>query len=184
MKASYLAGYGNFIEIQHTDQIFTRYAHCSELLIKKGDTVTRGQVIAKAGKTGVATFSQVHYEIIINGDTVNPEEFNKNVYANQIKYRTSKIDTKGECAVTFNGYPCEGDIDTPTKTIEFRNADRSSSHKERRVCFNVKDIVNIHNSSHPVDVQNTETGAIIIFFPEGTRLPDDLSSIDFSLKTP
>lgn len=62
------------------------------------------------------------------------------------------------------GYPCEGDIDTPTKTIEFRNADRSSLHKERRVCFNVKeDIVNIHNSSHPVDVQNTETGAIITF---------------------
>ena len=101
IEAAYSGGYGNMILIQHTDQISTRYAHCSELLVQKGDVVKRGQIVAKAGRTGAATYSQVHYEIIINGDTVNPEEFNKNVYADQIKFKTSKINTNGECSVTF-----------------------------------------------------------------------------------
>jgi murein DD-endopeptidase MepM/ murein hydrolase activator NlpD len=54
VEAGWKGKYGRMIKIQHSDVYSTLYAHCSELLVKVGDTVERGQVIALVGATGTA----------------------------------------------------------------------------------------------------------------------------------
>ena len=58
-----LEGYGNLILIRHADGWVSAYAHNKDLLVKRGDTVTRGQTIAHAGMTGSVTSPQVHFEL-------------------------------------------------------------------------------------------------------------------------
>ncbi len=65
-------GYGNQIKIDHGDGIVTTYAHNSKNLVKRGDLVERGQVIALVGSTGRSTSSHVHYEVHRDGKKVNP----------------------------------------------------------------------------------------------------------------
>jgi murein DD-endopeptidase MepM/ murein hydrolase activator NlpD len=72
MRVGYENGYGNTLEIDHGNGIVTRYAHCSRIDVKDGQRVTRGQVIAAVGSTGLATGPHLHYEIHINGKVVNP----------------------------------------------------------------------------------------------------------------
>ena len=72
MRVGYENGYGNTLEIDHGNGIVTRYAHCSRIDVKNGQRVTRGQVIAAVGSTGLATGPHLHYEIHINGKVVNP----------------------------------------------------------------------------------------------------------------
>jgi murein DD-endopeptidase MepM/ murein hydrolase activator NlpD len=69
------SNYGQFIEISHGDDITTRYAHNSEILVSVGDVVSKGHVIAKMGSEGRSTGPHVHYEILKNGKTLNPEKF-------------------------------------------------------------------------------------------------------------
>lgn len=61
--ASYQGGFGNLIEIDHGDGLLTRYAHAKVLLVKKGDLVTRGQMIARVGSTGLSTGPHLHFEV-------------------------------------------------------------------------------------------------------------------------
>lgn len=68
-------GYGNFIAIDHGNGLATCYGHNSRLLVKEGDKVSQGQVIALAGSTGLATGPHVHFEVRRNGTTVNPMSF-------------------------------------------------------------------------------------------------------------
>lgn len=70
-------GFGKLLEIDHGNGYITRYAHNEELLVKAGDGVTAGQVIAKMGKTGRATSPHVHFEVLYNGKAVNPYQFVK-----------------------------------------------------------------------------------------------------------
>jgi lipoprotein NlpD len=68
-------GYGNVIEIEHSNGIITLYAHNKELYVKKGDTVTRGQAIAFMGNTGRVhgpTGIHLHFEVQVNGVKKNP----------------------------------------------------------------------------------------------------------------
>ena len=65
-------GYGNCIIIDHGGKISTLYGHNSKLLVKVGDTVTRGQVIAKCGSTGLSTGPHLHFEVRINGVHTDP----------------------------------------------------------------------------------------------------------------
>jgi LysM repeat protein len=67
-----LKTYGNLLLIRHADGYVTAYAHLSEILVKHGDTVKRGQVIAKAGQTGDVTSPQLHFEIRKRSTAVDP----------------------------------------------------------------------------------------------------------------
>ena len=72
-------GFGNVVEIRHGNGFSTRYAHCSERLVKVGETVSKGQVIAKVGSTGRSTGPHLHFEVSHNGATVNPAKYLRSV---------------------------------------------------------------------------------------------------------
>lgn len=75
--ATYGSGYGKYVVINHGSGITTLYAHCSSLLVNVGDKVSRGQVIAKVGSTGVSTGNHLHFEVRINGSTTDPLSYVK-----------------------------------------------------------------------------------------------------------
>lgn len=70
--AGWITGYGYTVKIEHEDGYLTLYAHNSKLLVKKGEQVLGGQVIAKAGSTGRSTGPHLHFEIRHNGTAQNP----------------------------------------------------------------------------------------------------------------
>ncbi|NCV28067.1 MAG: M23 family metallopeptidase, partial [Nitrosomonadales bacterium] len=69
--------YGNYIKIKHGGGIETRYAHASKLLVKKGDLINKDQVIALVGNTGRSTGPHLHYEIRLNGRSLDPRKYLK-----------------------------------------------------------------------------------------------------------
>lgn len=70
--------YGNLVEIKHNDKLVTRYAHNSKILVKVGDKVGKGQLIAKSGNTGRSTGPHLHYEVRYNNTPQNPNDYFKN----------------------------------------------------------------------------------------------------------
>jgi murein DD-endopeptidase MepM/ murein hydrolase activator NlpD len=70
-----LKGYGNLVLIRHANGYVTAYAHASELLVKRGDTIKRGQIIAKSGQSGEVGSPQLHFEIRKGSTPVDPLQF-------------------------------------------------------------------------------------------------------------
>lgn len=70
-----LKGYGNLVLIRHDDGYVTAYAHAKELFVKRGDTVKRGDVIAKAGQTGSVSSPQLHFEVRKGAVALDPMKF-------------------------------------------------------------------------------------------------------------
>jgi murein DD-endopeptidase MepM/ murein hydrolase activator NlpD len=70
-----LKGYGNLVLIRHSNGYVTAYAHASELMVKRGDTIKRGQVIAKSGQSGEVGSPQLHFEIRKGSSPVDPLQF-------------------------------------------------------------------------------------------------------------
>jgi murein DD-endopeptidase MepM/ murein hydrolase activator NlpD len=70
-----LKGYGNLVLLRHGNGFVTAYAHASEILVKRGDVVKRGQVIAKSGQTGNVTSPQLHFEIRKGSTPVDPAQY-------------------------------------------------------------------------------------------------------------
>lgn len=68
-------GYGLMVEINHGNGLATRYGHAKELLVKPGDIVKPGQLIARMGSSGRSTGPHVHYEVLKNGRQVNPQPY-------------------------------------------------------------------------------------------------------------
>jgi len=70
-----LKGYGNLVLVRHANGYVTAYAHASELLVKRGDTIKRGQIIAKSGQSGEVGSPQLHFEIRKGSTPVDPLQF-------------------------------------------------------------------------------------------------------------
>jgi murein DD-endopeptidase MepM/ murein hydrolase activator NlpD len=70
-----LKGYGNLVLVRHSNGYVTAYAHASELLVKRGDPIKRGQVIAKSGQSGEVSSPQLHFEIRKGSSPVDPLQF-------------------------------------------------------------------------------------------------------------
>lgn len=75
IRSEYSATYGHIVEIDHGYNYRTRYAHCSKILVKKGEKVTRGQKIGLVGSTGRSTAPHCHYEVLFKGQQINPIRF-------------------------------------------------------------------------------------------------------------
>jgi murein DD-endopeptidase MepM/ murein hydrolase activator NlpD len=75
IAAEHTADYGNIVKINHGSGLETRYAHASEMLVKKGERVTKGQRVALVGNTGRSTGPHLHYEIRLNGNALDPRQY-------------------------------------------------------------------------------------------------------------
>lgn len=73
--AGWMSGLGNTVEIDHGYGYVTRYGHASKILVRRGQQVTRGEVIANVGSTGISTSPHLHYEVRVGGDAVNPMNY-------------------------------------------------------------------------------------------------------------
>ncbi|MFC6284811.1 M23 family metallopeptidase [Polaromonas aquatica] len=71
----YHPAYGNMVEIDHGNDLITRYAHASRVLVKKGDLIKRGQKIAEVGTTGRSTGPHLHFEVLVQGVFQDPQKF-------------------------------------------------------------------------------------------------------------
>jgi murein DD-endopeptidase MepM/ murein hydrolase activator NlpD len=67
--------YGNMVEVDHGNNLVTRYAHASRFAVKKGDLVKRGQKIAEVGTTGRSTGPHLHFEVLVQGVPQDPQKF-------------------------------------------------------------------------------------------------------------
>lgn len=73
--AGWDSGYGYRVDIDHGNGIITRYAHNSRLLVEYGEIVGQGEVIAKSGNTGNSTGPHLHFEVIVDGNAMNPYDY-------------------------------------------------------------------------------------------------------------
>ena len=98
--AGYNGGYGNVVYIDHGNGYQTRYAHQQYLNVKVGDYVNKGDVLGYTGATGNVTGPHVHFEVRINGNTVNPYDYVFNG-------KTFDTATGYTGIITYQGY-CDG----------------------------------------------------------------------------
>ncbi|WP_394192126.1 M23 family metallopeptidase [Pseudoalteromonas atlantica] len=77
LRAGRNGGYGNFIELQHKNGFVTRFGHLNKIKVKKGQTVTKNDVIGLMGSTGRSTSTHLHYEVLLNDKHVNPVKITK-----------------------------------------------------------------------------------------------------------
>lgn len=75
IAAEYHHQFGNMLEIDHGNDMVTRYAHSSRLLVKVGDIVRRGQHVADIGSSGRSTGSHLHFEVLVKGVQQDPHKF-------------------------------------------------------------------------------------------------------------
>ena len=72
---AYVSEYGNIVEVDHDNGLTSRYAHLSKSLVRVGDVVMKGQVIARVGATGRTTGPHLHFEVREKGIPLNPNKF-------------------------------------------------------------------------------------------------------------
>ena len=75
ITSEYHPQFGNVLEIDHGNDLVTRYAHCSRILAKVGDIVKRGQYVADIGTSGRSTGAHLHFEVLLKGRPQNPNKF-------------------------------------------------------------------------------------------------------------
>ena len=72
IRAGKATGYGNYIVIDHGNAVKSAYAHMSEMFVRKGQTIKKGDTIGLVGMTGTATGNHLHFEVIVNNKKTNP----------------------------------------------------------------------------------------------------------------
>ena len=75
ISAGYKGSLGKLVIIDHGNGVQTYYGHCNNIYVSNGDTVNAGDSIAAVGKTGAATGYHLHFEVHVNGTSVNPQKF-------------------------------------------------------------------------------------------------------------
>jgi murein DD-endopeptidase MepM/ murein hydrolase activator NlpD len=75
IQSGWEPGYGNVVVIDHGYGIVTKFAHASRILVRVGAKVTRGELIAQVGNTGLSTGPHLHYEVHVNGRPVDPRRY-------------------------------------------------------------------------------------------------------------
>ncbi|TDM08652.1 MAG: peptidase M23 [Ideonella sp. MAG2] len=75
LSTDYHPQYGNLLELDHGNGLVTRYAHTSRILVKTGDLIKRGQLVAHVGSTGRSTGSHLHFEVLVEGVPQDPARF-------------------------------------------------------------------------------------------------------------
>lgn len=73
--AGYMGNYGYVVMVKHSDGYETRYAHLSKLRVKKGDNIQVGETVGLIGNTGRSTGPHLHYEILLRGKKINPQNY-------------------------------------------------------------------------------------------------------------
>ncbi|HRG11537.1 MAG TPA: M23 family metallopeptidase, partial [Cyclobacteriaceae bacterium] len=90
-KSDLIAGYGNYIEIDHGNGYVTRYSHLEEIEVRTGQKLEKGQPIGTIGSTGGSIAPHLHYEVIKNGVSVDPVKFfMEGISANQYEVLLSQ----------------------------------------------------------------------------------------------
>lgn len=75
VTVGYDDSFGNFVIIKHNHGMYTRYAHLSQAIVRKGQLVDQGQTIGYIGNTGISTGPHLHYEVHIGSDVVDPAKY-------------------------------------------------------------------------------------------------------------
>jgi murein DD-endopeptidase MepM/ murein hydrolase activator NlpD len=75
IQAEEIENFGVVVRLKHGKTFETIYAHLSKLAVTKGAKVREGQIIAYSGNSGLSTGPHLHYDVIENGESVNPREF-------------------------------------------------------------------------------------------------------------
>ncbi len=75
IRANYSRTYGYVVDIMHKDNVISRYAHLSKILVKEGNLIHRGELLGLVGSTGRSTGSHLHYELRVNNRAINPISF-------------------------------------------------------------------------------------------------------------
>ncbi len=75
LRAGYVRGYGNLVEVSHPNGYVTRYAHCKKILVSSGQLIKEGQTVATVGSTGRSTGPHVHFEVLVEGKSVDPRRY-------------------------------------------------------------------------------------------------------------
>lgn len=109
-------GYGLTVEVQHSGEVVTLYAHCDKALVRVGDQVTAGQTIARVGSSGLATGPHVHFEVHSRGRSVDP-----------IKFLAASRDTAAQMRAVRGEAPLPGTTTLGTGGNDGGNLD--SSHR-------------------------------------------------------
>ena len=102
----YHAAYGNMVEVDHGNDLVTRYAHASSVFVKKGDIVRRGQKIAAVGSTGRSTGAHLHFEVLVQGVPQDPQKFltaGGNVAAQQLAAQDARASRGAQSGATTRG---------------------------------------------------------------------------------
>jgi murein DD-endopeptidase MepM/ murein hydrolase activator NlpD len=75
VAAEHTPDYGNLVKVDHGTGVETRYAHASKILVKPGERVEKGQIIAEVGNTGRSTGAHLHFEVRLNGVALDPRKY-------------------------------------------------------------------------------------------------------------
>jgi murein DD-endopeptidase MepM/ murein hydrolase activator NlpD len=87
--------FGNLVEIEHGNDLLTRYGHASRVFVKSGDVVKRGQKIAEIGTSGRSTGPHLHFEVLVRGVAQDPQKFLKSSAETQAALKGTTTPSRG-----------------------------------------------------------------------------------------